>query len=192
MISYDLVMNSSVSKQEAWDAVERRARAVTDKLGRPIDAGILETVIALRLLGINTTVSCEGHLGRVTGGPYVTFESEEAMKYAERARLLHKAPSDVNRKYNRLRKKAAYHSTLEVQKLLPYLDKFYAGRETPYANRLIIRIFPMTHNCLKCQGAELAYAGDEKTQQRILLENQTEMRDFTDFLKASYFTEKLL
>jgi hypothetical protein len=181
-------MNNRRSKQEAWTAMESQARSVTDKLGMPIDEGILEAVVVLRLLGFNTTVSCEGHVNRITGGPYVTFESEEALRYADQANQVDRTHRENKEGYSRLRNLAIHHSILQVQKLTPYLDKFYTKRETPFANRLIIRVFPMTYNCLKCQGAELAYVGDLAKKRDILLKNQLEMQAFTDFLKTEYFS----
>lgn len=51
-----------------WDEVEQQMKLTHDALGKSIDAGIMDTVIALNVLGVETTASCEGH--RARGYPY--------------------------------------------------------------------------------------------------------------------------
>lgn len=51
-------------KWQAWVAVEKRLTKITDRLGMPIDAGIMEVCIGLNANGVNTTFSCEGHIDR--------------------------------------------------------------------------------------------------------------------------------
>ena len=72
----------SISKQDL-DEARKQVIRLTDKLGNPIDPGILDLVTVLRLLGINTTGSCEGHLGRFTSGPYIMFQSPLAKKLCD-------------------------------------------------------------------------------------------------------------
>lgn len=62
------------------DTVETFKR-VTDKLGKPIDDGIFDTVVALNLLGIVTTASCEGHIGWGVPHPWIDIEPELQQKY---------------------------------------------------------------------------------------------------------------
>lgn len=45
----------------SWEEAEAFMRHITDGMGSSIDEGILETVIALNLLGFPTCQSCEGH-----------------------------------------------------------------------------------------------------------------------------------
>jgi hypothetical protein len=47
---------------------------LTDGRGKPIDPGILDTVAALNTLNIETTASCEGHLGWGCAGPWVDVQ----------------------------------------------------------------------------------------------------------------------
>lgn len=139
-------------QQRQWHEALALTRQLKDGLGMPVDEGIVETVAILRLLGFTTTGSCAGHLERVTGGPYVTFESPEAIGLAAEARSLGKLATEVNPRHNELRREATRHSMRELGRLVPHLETFYAGREVPYVRRLIIRTFPMTYNCLKYQG----------------------------------------
>jgi len=58
-------------KIRQWDETAEKFRKVKDKLGCPIDEGIFETVVALNILGITTTMSCEGHLDHGLPYPWV-------------------------------------------------------------------------------------------------------------------------
>lgn len=53
---------SSSSLQQVWDKTAQKFAKVTDRLGTPIEAEIMETVMALNVLGISTSMSCGGHL----------------------------------------------------------------------------------------------------------------------------------
>lgn len=48
-------------KQQHWNTLASTFAKITDRLGTKIDPGILETVIALNTLGIDTAASCEEH-----------------------------------------------------------------------------------------------------------------------------------
>jgi hypothetical protein len=66
-----------MTKQEEWDELATRFARVTDRLGRPIDPEIMETVIALNALSITTTMSCGGHIddGRGLLMPWIDIAS---------------------------------------------------------------------------------------------------------------------
>ncbi len=53
----------------------------TDKLGKKIDKGILETVVAMNVLGITTDMSCEGHIGWGVPYPWIRIEEDVQQKY---------------------------------------------------------------------------------------------------------------
>jgi hypothetical protein len=88
-----------LEKQSAWESKLNELKEVTDALGEPIDAEILETVAALNLLGYKTYQSCAGHLDpeRVVA-PYVSFSPGDApkLKFKGEAELRKK----VAEKYN--------------------------------------------------------------------------------------------
>lgn len=48
-------------KQSIWEAKKREVEAITDRLGYPMDEGIIETVVAFWVNGFPTVSSCEGH-----------------------------------------------------------------------------------------------------------------------------------
>jgi hypothetical protein len=155
------------------------ASKLIDKLGRPIDPGILDTVTALRMLGVNTTSSCEGHAGRFTGGPYVLFASSELGELREKYR---EHTDRTSAEYKDWFRQASALNMREVQKVLELLDGFYAERMTPHSQRLIVRCFGPTPAKLMCQDADLAHIVGKDEQRDILLRNQHEMDAFTSYL----------
>lgn len=174
----------TTAQRHAWHQAKKEARRITDKLGMPIDRGILDTVVVLRLLGINTTGSCGGHLDRRnTSGPYVDFRPKLTKEYELQAQAIGDPKDPL---YKRLRHKAMEVNIREMQKLLPYLDAFYQGRDTPQSQRLIVKHFGHLTNFLMCQGAALTLIGDRVTRKDLLLQHQAEMKAFTDYLKATW------
>jgi hypothetical protein len=173
-------------KQRMWREFRAQTIAMIDKLGMPIDRGIVDTVTILRLLGFHTTGSCGGHIRRTTSGPYVIFESPKAHRYATMARELH----DVHdSKYITLRNKANRLRALDLNRLSAYLDEFYRDRHLDYRSHLIVQSMPMTLNILKCHGAEIALVVDSATKRDIVKKNQAEIAAFTEYLKARYFED---
>lgn len=64
-----------------WDETAKHYRRVVDKLGKKIDEGIFDTVVALNMLGVVTRASCEGHLDWGVPHPWVDIEAEIGTKY---------------------------------------------------------------------------------------------------------------
>jgi hypothetical protein len=64
-----------------WNETVEKFTRVVDGLGKEIDAGILETVVALNMHGIATRASCEGHLNWGVPHPWIEIEAELAQKY---------------------------------------------------------------------------------------------------------------
>lgn len=58
-------------KQRRWDEIAAEVDQITDRLGKPIDPGIRETVIGLMASGFDTEQSCEGHLDHGIPAPWV-------------------------------------------------------------------------------------------------------------------------
>lgn len=59
--------------QESKEIVDRLA----DGLGMPIDEKIKYLVAAMRMYGVRTTMSCEGHLDRGSPYPWIRFDAED-------------------------------------------------------------------------------------------------------------------
>lgn len=64
-----------------WNEALTYFSRVTDKLGKEIDPGILETVAALNVLGIATVQSCEGHVGWGVPYPWIRFQADMQQKH---------------------------------------------------------------------------------------------------------------
>src|SRR5260221_14132050 len=58
-----------------WDEAVAACTAITDRLGKGIDPGIFEAVVALRVLDIHTTGSCEGHVEDGPPSPWIDVEA---------------------------------------------------------------------------------------------------------------------
>ena len=56
---------------QKWIEISEKFSHVTDKLGKHMDKGILDTVVALNVLGFDTDQSCEGHLDHGLPYPWV-------------------------------------------------------------------------------------------------------------------------
>lgn len=165
-----------------FEKAKEEVAKLADKLGNPIDPGILDTVAAFRALRINTVGSCEGHLDHATTGPYVMFESP---KSGELLKKLHQIPDKMSKEYKDIFHEASKLNMVEVQKLLPLLDGFYEKRDTPHSRRLIIRCFGPTVAKLMAQDADLADILSSEERAHLLAESQLEMMAFTNYLKES-------
>lgn len=64
--------------EQALDAKRTELGLITDNLGMPIEAGIMDTVAALQLLGFGTSGSCEGHGDWGCPWPWVNIEASSA------------------------------------------------------------------------------------------------------------------
>ena len=51
-----------LTKQQVWNQFFAEVNEWVDGIGYPIDAKIKETLVALNVLGLSTSASCEGHL----------------------------------------------------------------------------------------------------------------------------------
>ena len=179
---------STQNKKTDWQQMVERVAAITDKLGMPVDEPIFELVVVLNLLGFTTIGSCGGHEERVTGGPYVDFESTRARSYAEQARAV-SPTGETAVEYAHLRKKANYYRALDLKRMLTYLERFYTDKKIDYQHCLIVQSMPMTYNSLQCLGAEAGHALSAKEHVRMMKKNRAEIRDFCKYLRGIYDAE---
>ena len=70
-----------------WQETAAWAQEVTDAIGCPIDAGILDTVIALNALGVHTLASCEGHLDHGIAAPWIDVGAQDVRPLAKEAHI---------------------------------------------------------------------------------------------------------
>ncbi len=147
----------------AWHRMTEAVDRVRDRLGKPVDPGIRDTVAALNLLGFPTSQSCEGHVnarGHGLPAPWVDFADA--------------APADL------------------PGRLRALLDEFYAGRRVPPDLRLRYSgrrrrlsnggsFEELDHVRCKLVGGQLTPAETQGLRQ-ALAGRQAEMRRFTRFL----------
>jgi hypothetical protein len=64
-----------------WNETVAQFLLVKDRLGKPIDTNIFETVVALNVLGVHTTQSCEGHLDWGLPYPWIDIQADMQQKF---------------------------------------------------------------------------------------------------------------
>ncbi len=171
-------------KEKHWQKIIAKVETITDKLGKPIDEGIKESIIALTVFDINTDQSCEGHLDHGLPSPWISFDAKENEE-------LWKKLKEVTKKEDKeedaqIRMVIHKNEIAERKKLMPFLDEFYMDRHVPYDRGLIIT--SARRNTLESQGAGILEVESDKSKKRIKMqEYQEEMKAFTDFLKRKYF-----
>ncbi len=191
------------SWEEACHAVEQ----FIDKLGQGIDPGIFEMVVALNLLGIHTSQSCEGHLDHGYAYPWITVVD------AERKRLFTQVWSHVctlEDQAKAIGTEEAYHQYLSAdmhlrlmvmqrecddssfRRLTTLLDAFYEEQKIPPSpSRLLIERFKFPGTYRIVPGFSLAFdALPEHLKASYLTLGQAEMRSFTHFLKRQWQKER--
>lgn len=67
-------------KEQEWQKFEATFKETTDALGYEIEPKIIDTVVGLNALDINTYQSCEGHTDRGRISPWVDFEAPNEPK----------------------------------------------------------------------------------------------------------------
>ncbi|HCI82341.1 MAG TPA: hypothetical protein DHW02_21920 [Ktedonobacter sp.] len=189
------------NRQTQWDEMYACLSKTPDKLGRGIDAGIMDTVVVLNLLEMPTTMSCEGHLERAAANPWVHVGNHEGDKEFEgyfqlmqEARNAHEQgqPSKHLFEQAHAKRRAVRQKQLVFrQKLVDYLDMFYTQRFVPYDMRLVIQDLGDGTSRLENQGADLQEIVSLEEKQQKLLEYQAEMQAFTTFLKEQFFQKPL-
>lgn len=170
--SPETLENEVRERKERWESIRTEVEGITDGLGKGIDQGIKESVIAFIAFNIPTIQSCEGHLEENEGLPYpwLDVEIESQSSETPKPQKLHKM------------------SKVEHHKIMSLLSEFYTNRTSPSDARLII---DFDENRIKSLGGEelkLIDRAQDIFRQRFEL-YQTEMKDFTKFLKQKYFQE---
>ncbi len=179
-----------------WAELEEKFRHVTDKLGKHIDEGIFETVIALNALGLPTQMSCEGHSDRALPYPWIdihmidvenlpasteTPEIQELRTKLQQLQIEQSKNPEVQQR-SREAGKARIASQYRIYQLL---ESFYKNRVVSYDRMITIKM----NLRIQSQGGNFAefLSPDERLQK--LREYQEEMRYFTAFLKKLYFSK---
>ena|SRR5579885_1692239 len=184
-----LVQQKLIWSPSSWEDAVAFVRRITDGQGCPIDEGIVETVVALNLLGLRTCQSCEGHLDDGWPYPWVDFETDEfpafkqALEETSREEL---SPEEREAKGAQL---VALAATLpsrgvlyaRLEELLGTYYQQYPATSEEW--RLVIHwSSPILFRLMPSCGYEAAIWPTEM-RARNLQRAQAEMQAFTQFLK---------
>lgn len=184
-----------------WEHVLERVGKLRDGMGKGVDDGIRETVVALNVLGIHTIQSCEGHIDHGIAAPWVDVGATEHRTKKLEQRVEHMRQeadeqqkkegltTDVDRRYeayHRLREKLAGIHMRVAMKAARYLIEFYQGRSTDWERRIVIDGFEDGGRIIS-QGGMLQEAFPVSERRRRRAEYQEEMGAFTAFLKQKFF-----
>lgn len=186
-------------KEQRWQKMAMRMDKLADGLGMPIDTGIKDTVIVLNLLGFPTIMSCEGHAYRGVHGPWVDIKPKHLDPLEKQWRKANQAVNAAFKKKrpiaknlyktrNKAKKKLDTPVLQLATKLMAYLTEFYTDRAVPPDRLLVMNPFATAFR-LQCHGAFLQEIVEPDERYVKLKEYQKEMRAFTAFLKAHYFSD---
>ncbi|SRR5258708_820649 len=180
---------------QRWDEVSEKFSHVTDRIGRPIDKGIFETVVVLNSLGIATSASCEGHLDHGLPHPWIDVELPEPINHdtPEIAQMR----EDIRERQVRFLKsytpemKKLQQETQQMQreacfKLFSILSEFYKDRVVSYDRMITFNVLGR----IRSQGGDYLSLLPEGERAMRMNEYQEEMRAFTEFLKSIYFSRE--
>jgi hypothetical protein len=180
-----------------WDEAGAFARRLTDRLGYPIDEGIVEMVVALNVCGLPTSQSCAGHLDRGHPYPWIDFQTEECPAWYEQAQ------EDVCREGLNAEEEeaavahlmalvAAYHHKDHLYtRLEALLDTFYESRPDSEWRVIVHCMRPGYYRmCSACGYTEDEWP--ENARAENLARAQAEMQAFTMFLKQLWLHQALM
>jgi hypothetical protein len=185
-------------RQANWRIMQQRFSKETDGTGTGMDTGIIEPVIGLSLLNINTVQSCEGHLDHGVAYPWIAVAAKptpelEKLHQAEKE-LYEPSPSYTPDKLRaeraRIHKEitalAREPNLAEARKLSPLLEEYYSQHSTPQEQPLTVTFGPRGDGRLQPQGTEIQENNVPATKEQILMKFRQEMAAFSAFLKNKY------
>jgi hypothetical protein len=176
------------SKSQVWQDLERTYARTIDGLGKHIDPGIMDVVVALNANDIHTTASCEGHLDWGTPYPWVDIGALRIDPLEQQiAELLSEGRKDETEPlYYEI---GRMHFQEEI-KLVEALDVFYQHHVMDYDRHLIF-IHDIRGECrVRSQGGDTQRTRDLRECARKLKAYQDEMHAFAVFLKERFFDEE--
>jgi hypothetical protein len=187
------------TKNQRWEASEKYFSRIIDGFGTPIDPGIIDVVVALNMVGVNTEASCEGHLGHGNAHPWIRIgapgvdDLEEELRHARLK--VHRRIFNWNRdkawaKHNEIEARLKPLHMQEWDKVISLLEDFYKHRFVDLDRRLIISDPLMSGQFfLQSQGGARQDSRDDREKAERLKEYQCEMQAFASFLKERFMAE---
>jgi hypothetical protein len=155
-------------KRKEWEQYASDAAEIKDNLGKGIDSGIFDTVVALKALDISTTASCEGHLEHGLAFPWIDVEAPAPEGWRE----------DEEKKEEWKEANLAQRAKIEN-----ILTDYYSNRNVATGVKLKI----VDRGIFGAFRIQSEGALDEDKE--IRPEFKKEMADFTQFLKSKFFNK---
>lgn len=162
-----------------WLSELESVRLLRDQLGMPVDKGIEEAVVALRLLGFKTTASCAGHSSRLTTGPYIMFASASAGRTYAAAKKI-----DEEDKRQDMLRRCQHETLLAALPLKALVEDYTKQRRKPAPDRTLeIRPVGYCGFRLCFVHADFSITLSETQYMRVLRGRQREMGLFVRYLQ---------
>jgi len=191
-------------KQLKWEQASQDIEKITDGLGRKIDEGIKESVIALNVHDFITEASCEGHVDRALPFPWIDVASATVNdeRYLE-LRAKEKVLQDSNAKLEQLEmeeittkiKNIMQMNLKEKARLLLLLAEINPEIEAAGLPQITISSYGWNWSRIQPEGAPKGKPSEIRKKvpleqiEKQLQAYQESMRMFTNFLKEKFFKE---
>lgn len=173
----EIKKNEKEEAAEAEDELERTRKKVEniqDKLGKPVEEKIKETVVMLTAFDMRTTQSCEGHLEKERiQAPWVMILPEEP-------------PVKKWHENKELREKVRKQGLAMRKKLINLLTNFYREKKATSDIRLGVSERVGYGFKVQSEGVQALEGLNKKDQKKRVREYRKEMKEFTKFLKENY------
>jgi hypothetical protein len=155
-------------KDRRLEELRREVDTIADGLGKGVDEGIKESVVAFMAHELPTSDSCEGHL----------TEKEEGTVYA---------PAPEGWKESK-EKKAEWKKANDIQRgrMHAMLNEFYATRQTDPEYQLVPQPKGIFGAFILTSAKAESGLSQNDTEELVLEKSRKEMKDFTDFLMQKF------
>ncbi len=210
---------ASPEKKQRWLEMEKEVSSWGDALGMSIDPGIKNAVIALNLLSLKTSASCEGHIDRGLAYPWVDFntENKQIQELNKKVEIINQSmdekESEIRNKYphlshgealrqeesevlnaiykerRELNQKIEVTSRSQLISLKQLLDNFYRRRPSAPDRMIIIHELNPTFLRMYSIGGDWQIVRNNAERTKKLREYQEEMKQFADYLRNYFFSK---
>lgn len=165
--------NQTEDRHAHLERVREKMKKTVDGIGYEIEPGILPLVTVLNVLRLPTSGSCEGHVSRGRGTPWVDFEIEPDVSYS------------ADDPYQYLTMEHLYRE--QVGFLTQLLSAFYTEHgNMPYGGTYYIHDLSSAWYSLASAVTCAFPSYDERERGRLLIEAQTGAARLAEWLGAHY------
>ena len=181
-------------KKAAWEEKKEMLELAGFEHGEHgIEKRILDTVVVLNLLGLNTSESCEGHTHKGSNVPFVVFEPQVVSRIyggSTAAELdAYSTPRPGSPEYQDFMEHIKKETKAMEAKLQTYLDEFNARSPRDPYNFVISEFTPGQSFMITSEGFDPGKKFKPEYRSAILAEARKKMNSLTAFLKEKYLAE---